>query len=147
MRVCGVELKGGEAIICLLDYKDDVFTLPECRLKLLPVSQSEKAENIRDFKFTFTKLMEDYKVDCVVILERHQKGKLAGSATSFKLETVIQLMDMPVALMTQATIKEQLKLNPVPVDFASLELKKFQKPAFTTAYVYQHLPSDLRSEP
>ncbi len=78
-----------------------------------------------------------YQVDEVVIIERHQKGKLAGSATSFKLEASIQLIDMPVELITPAMIKEQIKLNKLLVDFDSLELKKFQKPAFEAAYAYQ----------
>ena len=31
MRICGVELKGGEAIISLLSYEGETFNVPSCR--------------------------------------------------------------------------------------------------------------------
>ena len=138
MRVCGVELKGGEAIICILGYSNGAFDVPECRQRLFAVSQSAATDSIRDFHFAFAKLMQDYQVDEIVVIERDQKGKLAGSATSFKLEAAIQLVDRPVKLISQATMKEKIKLNKLQVDFDSLGLKKFQKPAFNAAYAYQN---------
>jgi hypothetical protein len=138
MRVCGVELKGGEAIICLLSYEGETFNVPECRKQSFAVSNSATTEAIRDFHFAFAKLMQDYKVDEVVILEREQKGKLAGSATSFKLEAAIQLTDLPVTLMSPLTMKEQLKRNPPQVDFEGLSLKRFQETAFDLAFAFQN---------
>ncbi|QYK02672.1 DUF3010 family protein [Shewanella psychrotolerans] len=134
MRVCGIELKGGEAIISLLSYEGDTFNVPECRSRSLTVSNSAKTESIKEFHFAFTKLMEDYKVDEVALIEREQKGKLAGSATSFKMEAAIQLCGLPVHLISPVAIKEQLKRNPPMVDFDGLDLKRFQKSAFEVAY-------------
>lgn len=138
MRVCGVELKGGEAIICLLSYEGETFNIPECRKQSFTVSQSASSEAIRDFQFAFVKLMQDYKVDEIAIIEREQKGKLAGSATSFKLEAAIQLTDFPVTLLSPLTIKEQLKRNPPQVDFEGLDLKRFQQNAFDIAFAFQN---------
>ena len=50
------------------------------------------AEDLRQFQFEFAKLMSDYSVDKVVIRERMPKGKFAGGAISFKLESAIQLI-------------------------------------------------------
>lgn len=136
MLVCAVELKGREAILSLLSLEEGAFTVPNCRQRLFTVSPSETVESMRSFSFAFAKLMEDYKVEEVVIIEREQKGKFMGSATSFKLEAAIQLLDMPVNMMTTAEIKAQISRNPVQVDFNSLDLKKFQKPAFSAAYAY-----------
>ena len=138
MRVCGVELKGGEAIICLLSYEGETFNIPDCRSRSLTISNSASTESIKEFHFAFSKLMQDYKVDEVAIIEREQKGKLAGSATSFKMETAIQLCGLPVHLISQVNIKEQLKRNPPMVDFEGLDLKRFQKSAFEVAYCYQN---------
>ncbi|RLV60419.1 DUF3010 family protein [Parashewanella curva] len=138
MRICGVELSGGEAILCLLSYEGDTFTVPECRKRSFSVSKSSETDNIRDFSFAFNKLMEDYKIDRIVILERHQKGKFAGSATSFKLEAAIQLQERPVDLISVLDVKEQIKRNPPHVDFDTLGLKKFQKTAFETVYAFQN---------
>lgn len=143
MRVCGIELKGGEAILCLLSLDDGIFNVAECRQRLYTVSPSDSTDSIRKFHFSFSKLMHDYKIDQVVIIERHQKGKLAGSATSFKLEAAIQLIEQPVTLITTATIKEQLKLNPLQVEAEDLGLKKFQITAFKAAYAYQHQQAAL----
>ena len=141
MRVCGVELKGGEAVISLLSYEGETFNIPDCRQQSFIISHSETTESIRDFQFTFKKLMEDYHVDKIVIIAREQKGKLAGSATSFKAEAAIQLLDLPVILISPVTVKERLKRNPPQVDFEGLGLKRFQKPAFDAAYAYhnQHI--------
>lgn len=137
MRVCGVELKGGEAIICLLDNQGDTFYIPDCRKANFAISNSHSAESICDFHFAFQKLMQDYKVENIVIIERHQKGKFAGSATSFKLEAAIQISELPVALISPTVIKEQFKRNYPQADFAGLGLKKFQEPAFKAAYAFQ----------
>ncbi|MDD8057737.1 MULTISPECIES: DUF3010 family protein [Shewanella] len=137
MKICGVELKGGEAIISMLTYEGETFNVPACRKVSFSVSNSNETESIREFHFAFHKLMEDYKVDQIVIIEREQKGKLAGSATSFKLEAAIQLTELPVNLISPVAIKEQLKRNPPQVDFESLDLKRVQQNAFDVAYV-QH---------
>lgn len=136
MRVCGVELKGGEAVLCLLDKPDDTFFIPDCRSSSIAISKSELTQSVRDFYFAFKKLMEDYKVEKVIIIERHQKGKFAGSATSFKLEAAIQLLEQEVELISHSQIKEQLKRNPPQADFSGMGLKKFQEPAFNAAYAY-----------
>ncbi len=138
MRVCGVELKGGEAIICLLTHEKGAFNVDECRQRVFTVSSSRPTDTIRTFQDDFEKLMEDYKVKEVVILERDQKGKNAGSATSFKLEAAIQLLNMQVSTISSATIKEQLKRNPVQADIEELGLKKFQHQAFKAAYAFHN---------
>lgn len=74
MRICGVELKGGEAIISLLSYEGETFNVPSCRKVSFSVAQSASAEAIREFHFAFHKLMEDYKVDEIVVIEREQRA-------------------------------------------------------------------------
>jgi hypothetical protein len=139
MRICGVELKGSEAVLCVLGYNLGAFELPDCRQRQFAVSSSEETEAIRKFQFAIKKLFEDYKVDRVAIIKREQKGKFAGSATSFKLEAALQLLDMPVEVITPSTMKDQLKRNPLQADFASLGLKKFQQQAFNCAYAAHNL--------
>jgi len=138
MRICGVELKGAEAIICLLDHDNGAFNVPDCRQRSFSVSQSQTTQATRDFQFAFAKLIEDYKIEAVVIIERMQKGKFAGSATSFKLEAALQLLDLPVNILTTTQMKEMIKRNPLDVSIEDLGLKKFQQPAFSVAYAQQN---------
>ena len=138
MLVCGIELKGKEAILCLLKHDKGVFVIPDCRQKLFTVSNSGTTEGIREFSFAVAKLVEDYKIEQIAIVARDQKGKFMGSATSFKLEAVLQLLDVPVAMVTNAQMKQQISRNPIQVDFDSLGLKTFQKPAFNVAYSHHN---------
>ncbi|GIU51905.1 hypothetical protein TUM4438_43110 [Shewanella sairae] len=139
MRVCGVELKGGEAIISLLSYEGETYNVPDCRQKSFAISNSESTETMREFHFAFGKLIEDYRVDEIVIIQREQKGKGAGSVTSFKLEALIQILPVTVSIVSPVAIKEQLKRNPPQVDFEGLELKRFQKNAFEAAYAFHNM--------
>jgi hypothetical protein len=136
MKVCGVELKGGEAIICVLAFDAGMFTVPEIRQRSFVVSSSDTTEAIRGFYKAIKQLTQDYGVNEIAIIQRDQKGKNAGSVTSFKLEAVLQVLDMPVHIVTSQLIKEQLKRNPIQAEFEDLGLKKFQQPAFKAAYGY-----------
>ena len=137
MLVCGIELTTHEAIICLLDYNSGAFKVADCRQRLFTLPKSGNTQAIRDFHFSFHKLMEDYKVDELVIIERTHKGKLAGSALSFKIEAAIELTELPVSMINHTSIKEQIKRNRMQADFESLGLKKIQQPALNAAYAYQ----------
>ncbi|SHI10165.1 DUF3010 family protein [Ferrimonas marina] len=139
MRICGVELKGSEAVLCLLDYKVESFYLPDCRQRSIACSGNETVEGMRQFHFAFHKLMADYQVDEIVIIQRAQKGKFAGGAPGFKMEAAIQLGELPVSLISNTQIKEQLKRNPPLADFADMGMKKFQQPAFNAAYCAHNL--------
>ena len=135
MKVCGVELKGNEAIICLMSLSDGLIDLPDCRVRRLTLVDVYSSEQLAEFQFAFAKLMEDYKVDKVVIRQRPTKGKFSGSANGFKMEAAIQLIDsLEVETLSATEIKELLSYNPLPIPFASTGLKGFQEVAFTTAF-------------
>lgn len=137
MRVCGIEIKGSEAILCLMTLKDGLFDLPECRQTRLALSNDKEAESLQKLQFNLAKLIEDYKVEQVVIKERPQKGKFAGGAVGFKIEAAIQLIaNCRSQILSANTIKEKLKQHPLPVDFKDTGLKGFQETAFITAYAF-----------
>lgn len=138
MRTCGVEITGNEIFLCLLSKEADVFDIRDIRQTRfsLPQNGSDTAV-MRKFYFDFKKLVEDYKIDSIAFKERPAKGKFAGSATGFKFETALQLIpDIDVRILTSTEVKEQLKKNPIPIDFEETGLKKYQENAFAYAYVY-----------
>lgn len=137
MNTCGVEIKGSEVLLCLLSKDNEVFDIRDVRQTRFVLSNANDTEQVRKFQFDFKKLLEDYKVDSVAIKARLHKGKFAGSAVGFKLETAIQLIDnVDVRIINATEMKEQLKRNPLPVDFEDTGLKKFQEQALLSAYVY-----------
>jgi hypothetical protein len=135
MRICGVDLTGSDAVICLLELDKGQFILPDCRVRKLTLKKAHTIEDLRQFQSDFSKLMSDYKVDKVVIRERMPKGKFAGGAISFKLESAIQLVkELKVDILTPQQIKSAISDNPLTVLFSDTELKVFQEVAFKTAY-------------
>lgn len=137
MRVIGVELSANDANVCLLSLADEVFQIPDCRTRKLSLSKEAKSKDLKYFQKTFAQLVQDYKIDAVVIRQRPMKGKFAGGAIGFKLEAALELLsDVEVEVLTPTLIKESLKRNPVVVPMAETGLKMFQETAFNTAYAY-----------
>ena len=138
MRTCGVEITGSEVLLCLLTKEEDVFDIRDVRQTRFTLGQvGQDTEEMRKFQFDFAKLLEDYQIDSVAIKQRALKGKFAGSATGFKIEAAIQLIkDVDVKILSATEIKEQLKRNPLPIDFEETGLKRYQETAFINAYVY-----------
>ncbi|MDC9725608.1 MAG: DUF3010 family protein [Gammaproteobacteria bacterium] len=137
MKICGIELKGNDAIICLMSLNDGLFALHECRAKKLSIADATDTEQLKKFQFDFAKLMEDYQVEHVVIRERMTKGKFAGGSVGFKLEAAIQLIDeLSVSLLSSSESKEIMKRSHLKMNFADTGLKQFQEASFMTALSY-----------
>ena len=137
MRICAVDLKSNEANICLLELNQGMFEVPECRTRKITIANASSTEEMRQFQRTFAKLMEDYKVEKIVVRERPMKGKFAGSAIGFKIEAALQLLEtIDCEILTAADMKQSLKRNPVDVSMKEVGLKQFQEQAFLTACAY-----------
>ncbi|MDC8829233.1 DUF3010 family protein [Alteromonas gilva] len=135
--VCGIEIKGSEAIVALLALDRGLFQVPDCRVRRVALQTPDSAHNLRYFQRTVAKLLADYKTAEVVIRERPTKGKFAGGAVGFKLEACIQLInDIEVTLLSSSQIKQRLKRQPLTVPFTETGLKGFQQGAFETAYAF-----------
>lgn len=137
MNILGVELNNKEAVFCIISFEHGMFNVKECRTRGIGTTTPETSEGMQHFQFQFKKLIEDYKIDNVVIKQRHTRGKFAGSSNSFKMEAAIQLIEgAKVELVTSNEIKENLKHNPMEYSMKDLELRQFQEQAFLTAYTY-----------
>ncbi|BBP46012.1 hypothetical protein THMIRHAS_13850 [Thiosulfatimonas sediminis] len=135
MRVLGVEIASKDINIALLETQNGMFYLPECRARKLTCHNVDKSSDLQYFQKSVAKLIEDYKIDQIVIRERMRKGKFAGSAEGFKLEAVLQLIHQcEVVLMNSATQSAIAKKFPMTIPFAETGLKKFQQQAFEVAY-------------
>ena len=137
MKVLGVELKGNDAILCLMERENGLYNLPNIRVPKLTIADAGDAEQIRKFQFDFAKLLEDYKIETVVIKGRALKGKFAGGPVGFKLEAAIQLVDkVNVEIVSGSFVKSVLAKTQVGIDFRDTGLKKFQQTAFEAVFSY-----------
>jgi len=137
MKVCGVELKGSDAIICVMSKANGLYDIPQVRVPKLSIKDAGDADQVKDFQFSFGKLLEDYRVDKVVIKGRALKGKFSGGPVGFKLEAAIQLINnMPVEILSSSYIKSTLAKAQVKIDFRDTGLKSIQETAFQTVFAY-----------
>nr|WP_130600458.1 DUF3010 family protein [Litorilituus sediminis]QBG35358.1 DUF3010 family protein [Litorilituus sediminis] len=137
MKVCGVELKGNDAIICIMSRENGLYDIPRTRVQKISLADAADAEQVRKFQFTFAKLMEDYQVTHVVIKGRALKGKFAGGPVSFKLEAAIQLIpNLAVEILSASFIKKELNRTEIDIDFRDTGLKQYQEQAFNSVFAY-----------
>jgi hypothetical protein len=137
MKVCGVELKGNDAIICIMSRENGLYDIPQVRVQKISLVDAGDAEQVRHFQFTFAKLMTDYHVDNVVIRGRALKGKFSGGPVGFKLEAAIQLIrELTVEIISGSTVKKILAKSQINIDFRDTGLKQYQESAFETAFTF-----------
>ena len=137
MKVCGVELKGNDAIICIMSLQNGLYDIPQVRVQKISIDDAGDAEQVKKFQFTFAKLMADYGIDKVVIKGRALKGKFSGGPVGFKLEAAIQLIDdLEVNLLSGSYVKSALAKSQVDIDFRDTGLKNYQETAFSTAFAH-----------
>ncbi|MEH8022267.1 DUF3010 family protein [Rheinheimera metallidurans] len=120
-----------------MTLNNGLFELPDCRQNRFALSKDQDQQQMRHFQFTFAKFIQDYQVTQLVIKERPQKGKFAGGAVGFKIETALQLIENCNCTIISATeLKEKIKRYPIPVDFKETGLKIFQETAFLAGYAF-----------
>ena len=149
MKICGVELKGNDAIICIMSRENGLYDIPQIRVQKISLVDAGDAEQVQHFQFTFAKLMADYKVEKVVIRGRALKGKFSGGPVGFKLEAAIQLIkELSVEIVSGSTVKKTLAKSQVDIDFRDTGLKQYQETAFDTVFSYfeqsAYHPNDIK---
>jgi len=137
MKVCGVELKGNDAILCVMQRANGLYDIPHVRVPKISIKDAGDAEQIKGFQFAFAKLLSDYKIEAVVIKGRALKGKFSGGPVGFKLEAAIQLInEVDVEIVSSSYVKNAWAKTQINIDFRDTGLKKLQEQAFSTAFAY-----------
>jgi hypothetical protein len=113
MRVCGIELKGSEAILSLIDKIDENIENIPIAMKKISLGDGESCVQVKSFKETFESFCRENSVDKIVIKKRGKKGDYAGGADTFKMEGIIQVADVPnvILISPQSIAAVQKKTN------------------------------------
>lgn len=131
MKICGIEIKGSEAIIAVASLDNQVLTHVALATKKIALEDDDEAENVKIFAAQVGSFVRENTIDRIVIKKRSKKGEFAGGPTTFKIEGVFQLLEnCEVILLSPQTINAQHK----KYDFALPEtLNKYQHEAFKAA--------------
>ena len=125
MNICGIEIKGSEAIIAVAAQD---LTHVALATKKIALEDDDEAANVKAFARQVAAFVRDNGITRIAIKKRSKKGEFAGGPTTFKIEGVLQLLDgVEVTLLSPQTINAQNKKH----DFAlPTTLNKYQHEAF-----------------
>jgi hypothetical protein len=118
-KTCGIELKGNEARIVVLEGDPEDYVVVSTGITRITLEDPKNQDEVRYFFNEFVAFLEDGDFDRIGIKERVARGRFAGGTTSFKMEGLIQNTDFPVEIIHQSRIKAKLK--DVELDISNIE--------------------------
>jgi hypothetical protein len=128
MTLCGIEIKGSEAIIAVAAPDLTHVTMAT---KKIVLEDDDEAANVKAFASQVAAFVRDNGITRIAIKKRSKKGEFAGGPTTFKIEGVLQLLDgVEVTLLSPQTINAQHKKHNFELPAT---LNKYQHEAFKTA--------------
>jgi hypothetical protein len=94
MRICGCEISTQEVRLAVVELNDEqnveLFRIKKTRIEL---KDDMSEENLRSFLAALQEFSQENTIGTFVIKTRAKKGRMAGGAVSFKIETLIQLVE------------------------------------------------------
>jgi hypothetical protein len=93
MRVCGCEISAQEVRLAVVHLNDEgdveLLRLKTTRIEL---EDDTSEADLRLFLATLHEFARENEIDTFAVKTRAKKGRMAGGAVSFKIETLIQLV-------------------------------------------------------
>ncbi|MEN5091075.1 DUF3010 family protein [Pseudomonas protegens] len=131
MSICGIEIKGSEAIFALASLQDGALQHQALAIKKIALEDDDEAGNVRAFAAQIGAFVREHGITRIAIKKRSKKGEFAGGPTTFKIEGVLQLLEhCEVTLLSPQTINAQYKKH----DFSlPASLNKYQHEAYKSA--------------
>jgi hypothetical protein len=131
MNICGIEIKGSEAIIAVAVLDGSTLSHVPLATKKIALDDDDEAANVRRFAAQVASFVRENSVDRIAIKKRSKKGEFAGGPTTFKIEGVFQLLDgCEVTLLSPQTINAQAKKHNFELPGT---LNKYQHEAYKAA--------------
>ena len=131
MNICGIEIKGSEAIIAVAALDGSTLSHVPLATKKIALDDDDEAANVRRFAAQVASFVRENSVDRIAIKKRSKKGEFAGGPTTFKIEGVFQLLEnCEVTLLSPQTITAQCKKFNVELPET---LNKYQHEAYKAA--------------
>ena len=131
MTICGIEIKGSEAIFALATQGAGGLEHLAIATKKIALDDDDDALNVKAFAAQATAFVKTNAITRIAIKKRSKKGEFAGGPTTFKIEGIIQLLDdCEVQLLSPQTLNAQYKKHAFDLPAS---LNKYQHEAFKAA--------------
>ena len=89
MKICGIELKGNDTILAVIEVEFNIINYISLKLKKISIQNDEDKSEIESFHETIKTFLRDNNIDKIIIKKRAKRGKFAGGADTFKMEGII----------------------------------------------------------
>lgn len=133
-KVCGIELKGSEAILAIIDAGDDGQQYINTEPRKIKIGNDESTNAVQSFYESFKNYVTDNHIDVVVVKKRKKNGAMSGGGVSFKLEALIQLNGTAEVIFVSG---QGIAASHKRDNFESpVGLNKYQEAAFMSACLY-----------
>ena len=109
MKTCGIELKGNEARIVVIEGNPEDYVVVSTGFTRIVLDDPKNQDEVRFFYNEFVAFLEDGDFDRIGIKERVSRGRFAGGTTTFKIEGLIQNTEFPIEIIHASKIKTRLK--------------------------------------
>lgn len=131
MKICGIELKGSEALLAVASLNAGQAEHLAITTKKIALEDDEDAAQVKDFAARAQAFVTEHGITHLAIKKRSKKGDFAGGPVTFKMEAVLQMLSgCEVLLLSPQTITAQSKKN----DFTPpAALNKYQHEAWKSA--------------
>jgi len=93
MTICGIEIKGSEAIIAVASVDNLALSHVALATKKIALEDDDEAANVKAFAAQVKAFVQENAIERIAIKKRSKKGEFAGGPTTFKIEGVFQLLD------------------------------------------------------
>ncbi|WMN17352.1 DUF3010 family protein [Pseudomonas piscis] len=131
MSICGIEIKGSEAIFALASLQGGTLEHQAIAVKKIALEDDDEAANVRTFAAQVRDFVREQGITRIAIKKRSKKGEFAGGPTTFKIEGVFQLLEnCEVTLLSPQTINAQHKKHGYELPAS---LNKYQHEAYKAA--------------
>jgi len=131
MKVCGIEIKGSEALLAVATLDAGNLVHLSLATKKIALEDDELADNVKAFASQARHFIAEHGISHLAIKKRSKKGDFAGGPTTFKIEGVLQLLDnCEVELVSPQTVSTQAKKHNLELPGS---LNKYQHEAYKSA--------------
>ncbi|MBV5317659.1 MAG: DUF3010 family protein [Desulfobulbaceae bacterium] len=131
MRICGVELKGSEAIFALIEVVNEEISLVACQTRKIKFGDTAEQQSARLFYDAICVFILEHKIEQIGIKQRAPKGPFAGGPVTFKMEGLFQLNPhAAIQLFPGPTIAAATRRHDFKVPD---QLNQYQAEAYLTA--------------
>jgi hypothetical protein len=135
MKICGIDIKGNDAILTVIEAEDNTLRFIESSTKKIPLDDEYSSELLKSFRSAFDAFLNDNSVEKIILLKRPTRGMFVGNSLSFKIECLVQLNEVcPVCFIPVATINAFIKKH-LPIEYPK-GLNKYQYRSFDAVFTF-----------